>query len=105
MKRFGLVLFIGLVTIFLPAAGFCQKLRPVTLGFTGKSLTTVIFETSIRRGHFKQQGLDLKLITIRQSDVIIKATHGGRTELHERYPYRDPGRGSRAAHSYDSRQC
>ena len=77
MKRFGLVLFIGLVTIFLPAAGFCQKLRPVTLGFTGKSLTTVIFETSIRRGHFKQQGLDLKLITIRQSDVIIKATMAG----------------------------
>lgn len=77
MKRYGLVLFIGLVTIFLPAAGFCQKLRPVTLGFTGKSLTTVIFETSIRRGHFKQQGLDLKLITIRQSDVIIKATMAG----------------------------
>jgi ABC-type nitrate/sulfonate/bicarbonate transport system substrate-binding protein len=77
MKRFGLVLFIGLVTIFLPAAGFCQKLRPVTLGFTGKSLTTVIFETSIRRGHFKQQGLDLKLITIRQSDVITKATMAG----------------------------
>ena len=37
MKRYGLVLFIGLVTIFLPAVGFCQKLRPVTLGFTGKA--------------------------------------------------------------------
>jgi len=61
----------------LATPGFCQKLRAVTLGFTGKSLTTVIFETSIRRGHFKQQGLDLKLITIRQSDVIIKATMAG----------------------------
>ena len=72
---------IPLTLIFLAtmsaAPGFCQKLRPVTLGFTGKSLTTVIFETSIRRGHFKQQGLDVKLITIRQSDVIIKATMAG----------------------------
>src|SRR5882724_8943695 len=57
------------LTTLLATAGFCQKLRPVTLGLTGKSLTTLIFEMSIRRGHFKQQGLDVKLITIRQSDV------------------------------------
>jgi NitT/TauT family transport system substrate-binding protein len=65
------------LTTLLATAGFCQKLRPVTLGLTGKSLTTLIFEMSIRRGHFKQQGLDVKLITIRQSDVIIKATMAG----------------------------
>jgi NitT/TauT family transport system substrate-binding protein len=76
MKRCALLILFFLST-FLATPGFCQKLRPVTLGFTGKSLTTVIFETSIRRGHFKQQGLDVNLITIRQSDVIIKATMAG----------------------------
>ena len=65
------------LTTWLATPGFTQKLRPITLGFTGKSLTTLIFETSIRGGHFKQQGLDVTLITIRQSDVIIKAIMGG----------------------------
>ena len=37
MKRFGLVLFIGLVTIFLPAAGFGQKVLPLTLGSQEKA--------------------------------------------------------------------
>ena len=32
---------------------------------------------SIRKGHFKQQGLDVKLITIRQSDVIVNAIMAG----------------------------
>jgi len=77
IARYELALFIALIAFFLPVSGFCQKLRPITLGFTGKSLTTLIFETSIRGGHFKQQGLDVKLITIRQSDVIIKAIMAG----------------------------
>jgi NitT/TauT family transport system substrate-binding protein len=80
MKRaFTLTLFF--LTTCLVTPGFCQKLRPVTLGLTGRSLTTLIFEMSIRRGHFKQQGLDVKLITIRQSDVIIKATMAGELTL------------------------
>jgi NitT/TauT family transport system substrate-binding protein len=41
---------------------------------TGRTIATVPFEMSIGRGHFKQAGLDVKLITINQSDVIIKAT-------------------------------
>ena len=77
MKRYAPMTSIFLATWFFASPGFCQKLRPVTLGLTGKSLTTLIFEMSIRRGHFKQQGLDVKLITIRQSDVIIKATMAG----------------------------
>jgi len=76
MKRF-VTLTVFFLTTVLATPGFCQKLRPVTLGFTGRSLTTVVFEMSIRKGHFKQQGLDLKLITIRQSDVIIKAAMAG----------------------------
>lgn len=77
MKRDVLITLFFAATLFIAGPGFCQKLRPVTLGLTGKSLTTVIFETSIRRGHFKQQGLDVKLITIRQSDVIVKAAMAG----------------------------
>jgi NitT/TauT family transport system substrate-binding protein len=73
MKRYTPMSLFFVATLFLAGPGYCQKLRPVTLGLTGKSLTTVIFEMSIRNGHFKQQGLDVKLITIRQSDVIIKA--------------------------------
>src|SRR4030095_16197842 len=80
MKRY-VPLTLFFLTTLLTTAGFCQKLRPVTLGLTGKSLTTLIFEMSIRRGHFKQQGLDVKLITIRQSDVIIKATMAGELNL------------------------
>jgi NitT/TauT family transport system substrate-binding protein len=73
MKRHTSITLCFVTILFLASPGFCQKLRSVTLGLTGKSLTTVIFETSMRRGHFKQQGLDVKLITIRQSDVIVKA--------------------------------
>ena len=62
---------------FLATSAFCQKLRPVTIGLTGKSLATAAFEMSIRKGHFKQEGLDVKFITIRQSDVIIKAIMAG----------------------------
>lgn len=80
MKRF-VTLTVFFLTTVLATPGFCQKLRPVTLGFTGKSLTTLFFEISIRRGHFKQQGLDVKLITIRQSDVIIKATMAGELDF------------------------
>jgi NitT/TauT family transport system substrate-binding protein len=80
MKRF-VLLILFFLTALSATPGFGQKLRPVTLGFTGKSLTTLFFEISIRRGHFKQQGLDVKLITIRQSDVIIKATMAGELDF------------------------
>src|SRR5881296_4143970 len=39
------------LTTLLATPGFCQQLRPVTLGLTGKSLTPLIFEMSIRRGN------------------------------------------------------
>lgn len=81
MKRSVPIALLFLATLFLASPGFGQKLRPVTLGYTGKSLTILFFEMSIRRGHFKQQGLDVKLITIRQSDVIIKATMAGELDF------------------------
>ena len=73
MKRFALMILCLTATLFLATSAFCQRLRPVTIGLTGKSLATAAFEMSLRNGHFKKQGLDVKFITIRQSDVIIKA--------------------------------
>ena len=77
MKRYAFMILFFIATLFLATSAFCQKLRPVTIGLTGKSLATAAFEMSIRRGHFKQEGLDVKFITIRQSDVIIKAIMAG----------------------------
>ena len=68
------VIFSPLITIiFLASPVPAQKLRTVTVGMTGRTIATLPFEVSIGRGHFKQAGLDVKLITINQSDVIIKA--------------------------------
>ena len=73
MKQY-VFMILSFVAIFsLTTSAFCQKLRPITIGLTGKSLATAAFEMSVRKGHFKQEGLDVKFITIRQSDVIIKA--------------------------------
>jgi NitT/TauT family transport system substrate-binding protein len=73
MKQNAIMILFFIATLFLATSAFCQKLRPVTIGLTGKSLATAAFEMSVRRGHFKKEGLDVKFITIRQSDVIIKA--------------------------------
>lgn len=77
LKRSELVIFISLVALLLPASALSQKLRPVMIGMTGRTMATLAFEMAIRNGHFKREGLEVKLITIRQSDVIIKATLAG----------------------------
>jgi NitT/TauT family transport system substrate-binding protein len=55
-------------------AGYSQQLKTVTMARTTGSIGMVPLEVSVNRGYFKRQGLDVKLITIRQSDVIIAAT-------------------------------
>jgi ABC-type nitrate/sulfonate/bicarbonate transport system substrate-binding protein len=77
MKRNAIMILFFIATLFLVTSAFCQKLRPVTIGLTGKTLASAAFEMSIRKGHFEQEGLDVKFITIRQSDVIIKAIMAG----------------------------
>jgi NitT/TauT family transport system substrate-binding protein len=76
MRRltFTVSLLVSALFLINPAPAFSQKLRPVTVGMTGRTIASLPFEMSIGRGHFKQAGLDVKLITINQSDVIIKAT-------------------------------
>ena len=77
MKRYAPITLFFVATLLLASSGFGQKLRPVTIGMTGRTMATLAFEMSIRNGHFKREGLDVKLITIRQSDIIIKATMAG----------------------------
>lgn len=57
-----------------------QPLRVTAVGITGPNIGLVPMETAVRKGLFRRQGLDVRLITIRQSDVIIKATMAG--EIH-----------------------
>ena len=57
--------------------GFTQPLKTVTMVRTTGSIGMVPLEFSVNRGFFKKQGLDVQLITVRQSDVIIAATVAG----------------------------
>ena len=77
MKGYVPITWFFAAVLALASPGFGQKLRPVTIGMTGRTMATLAFEMSIRKGHFQREGLDVKLITIRQSDVIIKATMAG----------------------------
>jgi NitT/TauT family transport system substrate-binding protein len=54
-----------------------QQLKTVTMARTTGSIGMVPLEMAVNRGYFKRQGLDVKLITIRQSDVIIAAAMTG----------------------------
>src|ERR1043166_7907655 len=60
-----------------PTSGFAQQLRRVTMVRTTGSIGMVPLEFAVSRGYFKRQGLDVQLITVRQSDVIIAATVSG----------------------------
>src|SRR5258708_12234613 len=71
-----------IASLFLATSAFCQKLRPVTIGLTGKSLATAAFEMSVRKGHFKQEGLDVNFITLRHSHLIITAILAALFVLH-----------------------
>jgi NitT/TauT family transport system substrate-binding protein len=54
-----------------------QPLKTVTMARTTGSIGMVPLEIGVSRGAFKRQGLEVQLITIRQSDVIIAATMAG----------------------------
>ena len=74
-RIFALLGFVSLWVSSVP--GFSQPLRTVTMARTTGSIGMVPLEFSVNRGYFKRQGLDVQLITVRQSDVIIAATVGG----------------------------
>jgi NitT/TauT family transport system substrate-binding protein len=78
MKRNGLIILILLGSIArLSGFAHSQQLKTVTMARTTGSIGMVPLEMAVNRGYFKRQGLDVKLITIRQSDVIIAAAMTG----------------------------
>jgi ABC-type nitrate/sulfonate/bicarbonate transport system substrate-binding protein len=78
MKQYPLVTFLFVAALFLVSKpGFPQPLKTVTMARTTGSIGMVPLEIAVDRGYFKRQGLDVQLITIRQSDVIIAATMTG----------------------------
>ena len=76
-NRRACALGILVILIIFSPPGFSQPLRTVTMARTTGSIGMVPLEFSVNRGYFKRQGLDVQLITVRQSDVIIAATVGG----------------------------
>ena len=74
-KTFALMT-LALMIVFLQPS-FAQPLKTVTMVRTTGSIGMVPLEFGVNRGYFKKQGLDVQLITVRQSDVIIAATVNG----------------------------
>ncbi|HEX4991257.1 MAG TPA: hypothetical protein VFW91_20965, partial [Candidatus Binatia bacterium] len=73
-KRRAFALITLASAIIFSQPGLAQPLKTVTMVRTTGSIGMVPLEFSVNRGYFKKQGLDVQLITVRQSDVIIAAT-------------------------------
>lgn len=74
-KAFELIALASMILFSQPA--IAQPLKTVTMARTTGSIGMVPLEFAVNRGYFKKQGLDVQLITVRQSDVIIAATVSG----------------------------
>jgi NitT/TauT family transport system substrate-binding protein len=74
-KHLLVAVFTGVILCSGPA--IAQQLRTITMARTTGSIGMVPLEFAVNRGFFKRQGLDVQLITVRQSDVIIAATVSG----------------------------
>jgi NitT/TauT family transport system substrate-binding protein len=77
MKQLRIALIALLSIAIFSQPGFAQALKTVTMVRTTGSIGMVPLEFGVNRGYFKKQGLDVQLITVRQSDVIIAATVNG----------------------------
>lgn len=78
MKRhWVIILFVVAGMLVFSQPGFSQQPKTVTMARTTGSIGMLPLEFSVNRGYFKRQGLDVQLITVRQSDVIIAATVNG----------------------------
>src|SRR5262245_13554219 len=74
MKHLEVALLALLSIATFSQSGFAQSMKTVTMVRTTGSIGMVPLEFGVNRGFFKKQGLDVKLLTVRQSDVIIAAT-------------------------------
>ncbi len=50
-----------------------QSLQKIRIGSTTPSITTLPSEIAAQKGFFKEEGLDVEMITFRSADIIIKA--------------------------------
>ena len=57
-----------------------QSLQKIRIGSTTPSITTLPSELAVKKGFFKEEGLDPEMITIRSADIIIKALLTGSIE-------------------------
>ena len=74
MKHLEVALLALLSIATFSQSGFAQSMKTVTMVRTTGSIGMVPLEFGVNRGFFKKQGLDVRLLTVRQSDVIIAAT-------------------------------
>ena len=57
-----------------------QSLQKIRIGSTTPSITTLPSELAVKKGFFKEEGLDPEMITIRSADIVIKALLTGSIE-------------------------
>jgi len=77
MVRLVLLLVLWLGVVLANPDIRAQTLKPLNIGLTGKTISTVFFEIGLQKGYYRQHGLDPKLIVVRQSDILTKAVLGG----------------------------
>ncbi len=69
-----------LVLLFSSSTLEAQSLQKIRIGSTTPSITTLPSELAVKKGFFKEEGLDPEMITIRSADIIIKALLTGSIE-------------------------
>jgi NitT/TauT family transport system substrate-binding protein len=80
MKKSLGVVALGLVIGFAVPTAPAQTLKRIRIGSTTPSVTTLPSEIAVRKGFFKQEGLEPEMITIRGADLIIKALLSGQLD-------------------------
>lgn len=75
MQRRNLICLV--ITVIVSAALtpllYAQPLKKIRIGSTTPSITTFPNEVAVRKGFFKEEGLEPEMITIRSADIIVKA--------------------------------
>src|SRR4030095_8526703 len=85
--------------------GFLPKASTGHPGFDWEKLNYIDLRNEHSKRSLQATGVGCQVDHDSPERCHHQGHHGGRTELDERYPYRDSGLGSRAPHSYYSRQC
>jgi NitT/TauT family transport system substrate-binding protein len=74
------VVALGLALGFAAPTAQAQTFKRIRIGSTTPSVTTLPSEIAVRKGFFKEEGLEPEMITIRGADLIIKALLSGQLD-------------------------